>query len=564
MKIKYFLFTSLFGLSICLSHAQNIWTQVGDFGGEVRDAAVGFTINNKGFIGTGTAAGGQIKTFWEYDPSLDVWTQKADFGGAARVYAAGFSIGNKGYIGTGRMGDYGFMNDFWEYNPDTNAWTQKANFGGTARQGATGLSIGDKGYIGLGGKNTNKNDFWQYDPATDTWTQKANFGGDKIGGAVGFSIAYKGYIGTGGGDGGNNGQHKDFWEYDPSTNTWTQKADFGGTERSSAVGFSIGDKGYIGTGYDFAYQYKKDFWEYDPITDSWTQKTDFGGTARSEAVGFCIGGKGYIGTGALTNDFWQYSPECDSIIVYTDADGDNYGDLSNNLVICDSILPIGYVYDNTDCNDGNASIFPNATEVCSNGIDDNCNGLIDENCCSIPSGLATTNITATSAQLNWNTVASATKYKLKYKRDSIGAAWITQTVTAPTTSLLLTGLLHNSKYKWKVKSVCGTGVSSDFSSVLKFTTLLKLGDESTTLTVMDVYPNPFSLTTTISFNLEENSYINIEVYDLTGRKIKTLVDGNLESGDHEVQLNFEQISASIYFLKFKFNGESRSMKIINQ
>ena len=33
-----------------------------------------------------------------------------------------------------------------------------------------------------------------------------------------------------------------------AANTWTQKADFGGTARCGAVGFSIGSKGYIGTG----------------------------------------------------------------------------------------------------------------------------------------------------------------------------------------------------------------------------------------------------------------------------------------------------------------------------
>ena len=47
---------------------------------------------------------------------------------------------------------------------------------------------------------------------------------------------------------------KDFWEYDPAANTWTQKADFGGTARYYAVGFSIGSKGYIGTGWDGSYQ----------------------------------------------------------------------------------------------------------------------------------------------------------------------------------------------------------------------------------------------------------------------------------------------------------------------
>ena len=51
--------------------------------------------------------------------------------------------------------------------------------------------------------------------------------------------------------------YKDFWEYDPTANTWTQKADFGGTARKNAVGFSIGTKGYIGTGCDGSEVYKR-------------------------------------------------------------------------------------------------------------------------------------------------------------------------------------------------------------------------------------------------------------------------------------------------------------------
>lgn len=59
---------------------------------------------------------------------------------------------------------------------------------------------------------------------------------------------------------------------------WTQKADFGGIERVDAIGFSIGTKGYIGTGRNSntAAEYV-DFWEYDPSTNTWTQKADFGG-----------------------------------------------------------------------------------------------------------------------------------------------------------------------------------------------------------------------------------------------------------------------------------------------
>ena len=92
-------------------------------------------------------------------------------------------------------------------------------------------------------------------------------------------------------------------------NLWTQKANFGGGARFSAVGFSIGNKGYIGTGNN----YPQDFWEYDPITNLWTQKANFGGGPRRDAVGFSIGNKGYIGTGQNNNgnsrsDFWCYTP----------------------------------------------------------------------------------------------------------------------------------------------------------------------------------------------------------------------------------------------------------------
>ena len=49
---------------------------------------------------------------------------------------------------------------------------------------------------------------------------------------------------------------------------WKKKSDFGGTVRHRAVGFSIGDNGYIGTGYisnsSSEYVYYKDFWEYTP------------------------------------------------------------------------------------------------------------------------------------------------------------------------------------------------------------------------------------------------------------------------------------------------------------
>src|SRR4030095_10177208 len=90
--------------------------------------------------------------------------------------------------------------------------------------------------------------------------------------------------------------------------SWIQAADVPGGARQNAVGFSINDKGYIGTGSSEAGALKNDVWEYNPSTNSWTQKANFGGTARQNAVGLSIGSKGYIGTGndgADKQDFWE-------------------------------------------------------------------------------------------------------------------------------------------------------------------------------------------------------------------------------------------------------------------
>ncbi|TAL61565.1 MAG: hypothetical protein EPN85_04530, partial [Bacteroidetes bacterium] len=306
--------------------------------GPGRGYAVGFSIGAKGYIGTGTATSvftpTYFKDFWEYDQATNVWTQKADFGGGVRYNAVGFSIGNKGYIGTGSDGGNA-KKDFWEWSQATNTWIKKADYP-FVRSVAIGFSIGSKGYIGTGSDFISaKNDFYEWDQATNIWTQKANFGGGTRLSAVGFSIGTKGYVGTGANTA--TGQYtpptgllNDFWEWDRTTNVWTQKANFGGAARYEAVGFSIANKkGYIGTGYD-GVNATKDFWEWDQAANTWTVKAKYPGCTgaspygRGEgAVGFSIGCYGYVGTGATVKDidsitgvhgvackdFWEYTPD---------------------------------------------------------------------------------------------------------------------------------------------------------------------------------------------------------------------------------------------------------------
>ncbi len=77
----------------------------------------------------------------------------------------------------------------------------------------------------------------------------------------------------------------------------------------------------------------------------------------------------------VDNDLDGQTDEGLTITYYQDSDNDTYGNLSISIEAC-SLLS-GYVLNNTDCNDNNSSIHPSATENC-NGVDDNCNGHIDE------------------------------------------------------------------------------------------------------------------------------------------------------------------------------------------
>ncbi len=60
---------------------------------------------------------------------------------------------------------------------------------------------------------------------------------------------------------------------------------------------------------------------------------------------------------------------------YADTDGDGFGDASDSVLACN--MTVGYVADNTDCDDNESNAYPGNTEVC-DGIDNNCDGNIDE------------------------------------------------------------------------------------------------------------------------------------------------------------------------------------------
>ncbi len=296
----------LVGLSIIISilatgcssdddnYERGNWVVRSVFDGVPRSNAVGFTIGNKGYMGTGYDGDDYLQDFWEYDIEGNYWVQKADFPGAGRSAAVGFSIDDKAYIGTGYSGTTE-LEDFYEYDPSTNTWERKADFLGGVRREAIGFGVDGNGYIGTGydGKN-DKKDFYKYNPETNVWTEVVGFGGDKRKSATSFTIDNQVYIGTGT----TNGLYNtDFWVFNPATEIFTQLNDLNEEDdyqvaRYNAVSFNMQGYGYIVTGYSGGAS--STIWEYDPLDDTWEEITSLEGVSREDAVGFSTGERAYV------------------------------------------------------------------------------------------------------------------------------------------------------------------------------------------------------------------------------------------------------------------------------
>jgi len=75
------------------------------------------------------------------------------------------------------------------------------------------------------------------------------------------------------------------------------------------------------------------------------------------------------------------------------------------------------------------------------------------------------------------------------------------------------------------------------------------------------YPNPFNAKTNINFKLENDSNVELSVFDITGAKVTTLVKGRVSAGDHTVNWDADNVASGVYYYSLKTNGEETAKKM---
>lgn len=330
----------VFFLLLLSAGVQAQWTQKANFPGGARTKAATFTIGDKIYLVGGIDnSGATRKDVWQYNMSTNTWSHKNDFPGQERYGAVAFVINGFGFISTGGN-DFGFLDDIWEYDETNDNWIQRPGLPSLSpqhenqRREAFAFVIGGKVYLGGGdgwvfGANQTWNyaffDLWEFDPTNNNWIQKAsipdNLGRDF---AIAATINGKGYVGLGN-DVDQTINRQSFWEYDPATDVWTQKADFPATFTTDAASFVMDSTLYVTGGVDLTpVSLSNQVYRYDPSTDSWSSLTAFSGGA---IAGHCAGSNGsraFVLTGyrsnlALRNDVWEYTPSTTSTNDLADA-----------------------------------------------------------------------------------------------------------------------------------------------------------------------------------------------------------------------------------------------------
>lgn len=77
----------------------------------------------------------------------------------------------------------------------------------------------------------------------------------------------------------------------------------------------------------------------------------------------------------------------------------------------------------------------------------------------------------------------------------------------------------------------------------------------TTTKLAQNYPNPFNPSTTIPVSISEFQKVKVDVYDITGRLVQSVFNGNLNAGNYELPVNMEKFSSGVYLYRLQTNDE---------
>lgn len=137
-----------------------------------------------------------------------------------------------------------------------------------------------------------------------------------------------------------------------------------------------------------------------------------------------------------------------------------------------------------------------------------------------------------------------------------GSAWSTQ-YTAPDGVWYHINKSRSGNTIWAVRSN---------GKIARYGTALSVSPISTTtpteFSLSQNYPNPFNPTTNINFSIPKSGLVTMKVFNILGKEVATLVNGNYNAGSYTVDFNASNLASGVYFYKIEVNGFSEVKRMM--
>ena len=168
-----------------------------------------------------------------------------------------------------------------------------------------------------------------------------------------------------------------------------------------------------------------------------------------------------------------------------------------------------------------------------------------------------------TVELSWTTATEVNNNGFEIQRSSEGGNFVTvgfvqgkgTSTEATNYSFIDKNISSRTEYSYRLKQI-------DFDGHYSFSNIINLGASLPVSLVLDQnYPNPFNPVTNISFALPIKSNVSLEIYNLIGQKVMTVVQGSFEEGTYSYTVDASNLSSGIYVYTLSVSGDDGSSVI---
>jgi M6 family metalloprotease-like protein len=174
--------------------------------------------------------------------------------------------------------------------------------------------------------------------------------------------------------------------------------------------------------------------------------------------------------------------------------------------------------------------------------------------------------------LSWEICYQADSYEVEIARDNYFTQMVVHQDNVPDTFYHVTHLLPNTHYYWRIRSHNVAGYSN-FTIIRNFWTgdFTPIDDPNNPVIVkndlLPNFPNPFNPETTLSFSLKNRQFTCLDIYNVRGQKVTTLVQTTLDSGAYQITWKGtddfgKKVASGIYFSKLSIGNDTFTRKML--